>query len=160
MISITESNGTTFISRIFSVLNISLIALLTYMLVYPEARDISTIRILSSVGIAVFSITYTIFTGVLLLGLVTLFLFAYTNKIDNAKIGDTTKLLASRKLIGIIKQIWDYAKLVALFYLTANLNYVYAASIVVLALIEKVIYGFMSSAIKAKIKAITQIKSE
>ena len=145
----TTDNGSKFISKVISFVDLGLIILLGLAIFYPGLSEINAIKIITSINVILYNILSTIMMILLLVGVVVLFLFAYTDKVDSTKINWNLSEDKS-KLKTALSKIWGFAKIISLFVFAAMTNHNYVATITALILLEKIAYEPMVPAVKTK----------
>lgn len=142
-------DGGKFISKITSFLELGLIILLAIEFFYPNVYNTNILKILVSINIITYNIIYTISIILVIMGIIVLFLFSYTDKLNDTKINwkfPTDK----NKIIIVLSTFIKYIKIISLFILAAMTNHNYTAAITVFTFFEKVIIDFLTPAIRSK----------
>jgi len=80
---VTTDSGSKFISKVISFVDLGLIILLGLAIFYPGASEINAIKIITSINVILYNIFSTIMLILLLVGIIVLFLFAYTDKVEH-----------------------------------------------------------------------------
>lgn len=144
-----SNSGSKFVSKIFSLVDLWLIGVFIVILFVDGANEINAIKILSSIGVVVYSISATLLSILLFFGVILLAVFAYSDKVNSSKINFDT-LNEKGKFRQAIDKIWGYSKVLAMFVLASQLQHNYVATISVIILIEKIIFEPIIPAVKTK----------